>query len=36
MRAQSIDTPLEVERIQIEIIRGFAPARKFASVCSLN
>jgi hypothetical protein len=36
MRTQSIDTPPEVEKIQIEIIRGFSPARKFASVCSLN
>ena len=34
MRTQSIDTPLEIERIQIARLRSFSSSRKFASVRS--
>jgi hypothetical protein len=36
MRTQSPDTHPEAERVQIGIMRGFTPARKFELVCSHN
>ncbi len=36
MRPQSLDTPLEIESIQIRLFREMGPRRRFAAALELN